>query len=245
MPSYRTSSRCTGDAERETRQDRHLRGGVAAGDIIARVGLGVADALRLGERLLVARAVRHPGEDEVGRAVDDPVDPLDRRRRERLLEHPHDGHGARDRGLEAQPDVVGARGLEQLLAVLGEELLVGGHDVLSRTHRAQQVFARRFESPDQLDEQIGAGQHLLEPPSAARQYAADDGPAPVEALDLVGALLEQLVERPADGAVAEQPDPSRAQRTSRPSRSSKLSRRTTTRASPSRQKRTGGRGTPL
>ena len=173
------------------------------------------------------------------------MDALDRRRRERLLEHPHHGHGAGHRGLEAQPDVVGARGLEQLLAVLGEELLVGGHDVLARTHRAQQIFARRFESPDQLDEQIGARQHLLELPSAARQHAADDGPAPVEALDLLGALLEQLVERPADGAVAEQPDRVRAQRTSRPSRSSKLSRRTTTRASPSWQKTTGGRGTPL
>ena len=134
------------------------------------------------------------------------MDALDRRRRERLLEHPHDGHRARDRGLEAQPDVVRAGGLEQLLAVLGEELLVGGHDVLSRTHRAQQVFARRFESPDQLDEQIGAGQDLLEAPSAARQHAADDGPAAVEALDLVGALLEQLVERPAHGPVTEQPD---------------------------------------
>ena len=42
--------------ERQTRQDRHLGGGVAAGDIVARVGLGVADALRLGERLLVGRA---------------------------------------------------------------------------------------------------------------------------------------------------------------------------------------------
>ena len=58
------------------------------------------------------------------------MDALDRRRRERLLEHPDDGHDAGDRGLEAQLHAVLAGGLEQLLAVLGEQLLVGGHDVL-------------------------------------------------------------------------------------------------------------------
>ena len=44
---------------------------------------------------------------------------------ERFLEHAHDRHGAGDGRLEAQPHVVLARGLEQLLAVLGEQLLVG------------------------------------------------------------------------------------------------------------------------
>ena len=93
-------------AEREAREDRHLRGRVAAADVVAGVGLGVADALRLGERLRVARAAGHLGEDEVGGAVDDPVDALDRRRRERLLEHAHDRHHARDGRLEAQPHTV-------------------------------------------------------------------------------------------------------------------------------------------
>ena len=38
-------------AEREAREDRHLRRGVGAADVVGRVGLGVAQALRLGERL--------------------------------------------------------------------------------------------------------------------------------------------------------------------------------------------------
>ena len=86
------------------------------------------------------------------------------------------------------------------------------------------------------------------------------GRAAVEALDLIGALLEQHRERRADGAVAEQADLERlrvrraAQQPSHTlAASGDIARGqvlealapTTTRASPSRQKITGGRGTPL
>ena len=37
--------------EREPREDRHLGRGVAAVDVLGRVGLGVAEPLRLGQRL--------------------------------------------------------------------------------------------------------------------------------------------------------------------------------------------------
>ena len=53
------------------------------------------------------------------------------------------------------------------------------------------------------------GEDLLEVAAAAREHADDHRPAAVEALDLVGALGEQLVERGADGAVAEQADAKR------------------------------------
>ena len=42
------------------------------------------------------------------------------------------GHHAGDRRLEAQLDAGVAGGLEQLVAVLGDELLVRGHHVASR-----------------------------------------------------------------------------------------------------------------
>ncbi len=98
-----------GGTERQAREDRHLRCRVAAAHIVARVGLGVAAALRLGERLRVGAAAGHLAEDVVGRAVDDPVDALDRGRGERLLQQSHHGHRAGHRGLEAQPHVL-ARG---------------------------------------------------------------------------------------------------------------------------------------
>ena len=66
------------NAERDRAHDRRLVGGVDAGDVEGRVGLGVAEPLRLGERgREVDPLLAHLREDEVGRAVDDPGDPLD------------------------------------------------------------------------------------------------------------------------------------------------------------------------
>ena len=42
--------------EREPRDDRHLRGRIAAVDVVGRIGLGVAEPLGLGQRLIE----RHP-----------------------------------------------------------------------------------------------------------------------------------------------------------------------------------------
>ena len=67
-----------------------------------------------------------------------------------------DRHDAGDRGLEAQLHAVLARARPQLLAVLGEQLLVGGDDVLAGAHRAQHVVARRLEPADQLDDQVAS-----------------------------------------------------------------------------------------
>ena len=175
--------------EREPREDRHLRRGVAAGHVVGRVGLGVAELLRLRERGLVGQpAARHLGEDVVRRAVDDPVDPLDVRRRERLLQHADHRHDAGDRGLEAQLHAVLARARPQLLAVLGEQLLVGGDDVLAGPHRAQHVVARRLDAADQLDDQVGAGEDLVEVAARAGEHAAELRPQPGDRDDRVGAL---------------------------------------------------------
>ena len=160
-------------AEREAREDRHLRRRVPAADVVARVGLGVAAALRLGERLGVGAAAVHLAEDVVGRAVDDPVDPLDRGRRQRLLEHAHHRDGARDGRLEAQPHAVLARGLEQLLPVLGEQLLVRRDDVDAGAHRRQQVLARGLDPAHHLDDDVRLGEDLGEVPARARQHAGD------------------------------------------------------------------------
>ena len=116
------------------------------------------------------------------------------------------------RRLEAQLHAVLARGLEQLLAVLGEQLLVGGHDVPAGAHRGQQVLARRLDAAHQLDDQLGLGEDLLEVSARAREHAADHRRAAVEALDLGCALGEQRGERRADRAVAEQPDAERRER---------------------------------
>ena len=229
-----------GRPEGQARQDRHLGRRVAAVDVLARIGLGVAQPLGLGQRLLVGESARHLGEDEVGGAVDDAVDAIDVGGGERLGQHADDWHHAGHGRLEAQLDAMLAGGAEQLVAVLGQELLVGGDHRAPGAHRAQDVFARGLDTAHQLDDQLGLLEDLLEVAAAAREHAGEQRPAAGELLDMVRALLEQASERSADRAVAEQPDAKgghapRGPRRTRVARPRARCRR--------RRRRPGGRGT--
>ncbi len=235
----------------EPGEDRHLRGGVRPVDVLGRVGLRVAELLGAGEDVVVGRAGRrHLAEDEVGRPVDDPEDPLQRHRGEPLADDPDHRDHAGDRRLEAQLHAGLAGGLEELVAVLGDQLLVRRDDRLAGAQRREDVLARRLEPAHQLDDQVGAGEDLVEVALAAPEDAGDLGPAPGGRRDRRGARLEQLDEGAADGAVAEQPDPDRSgsgralrHRARSGRRGSRGGRRAC--ASPPEQKTTGGRGMPL
>ena len=155
------------------------------------------------------------------------------------------GHDPGDRGLEAELDAVRPRGREELLAVLRDQLLVGGDDVLAGLERAQDVVARRIGAADQLDDDVRAVEDLVEVALRDRRRTpAIRGGAAGNLGDRVGAGLDELGEGAADGSPPQEPDARLAQ-TSRATRSSRVSRRTTTRASPSFAKITGGRGMPL
>ena len=196
--------------ERQPRDDRHLRRRVAPVDVLGRVGLGVPEPLGLGQRLLVGHArPGHLGEDEVRRAVDDPVDAVDRGPRQRLLQHPDHRHDAGHRALEAQLHSLAAGGLPQLLAVLGQELLVGRDHVAAAAHRAQQVVPGRVDPADQLDDQVRVLQQLVERAPAARHHARQLGTQAGDPRDPVRMRGQRLGKRAAHGAVAQQPDPER------------------------------------
>ena len=196
-----------GRVEGQAREDRHLGRGVLAVDVLGRIGLGVAELLGLGQRVVVGGAgLGHAREDEVRRPVDDPVQAVDVRRGERLLEHADDRHHARHRGLEAQLHAVLARRGPQLLAVLGQQLLVGGDNVLAGRHRAQDVVARRIEAAHDLDHEVRQAEDLVEVAPRAREHARERRPQPGDGLDLPRPRLQQLGEGRADGAVAEQAD---------------------------------------
>ena len=202
-----------GGVEGEPREDRHLRGRVLAGHVLGRVGLRVSERLGLRERVRVGGTrARHLGEDEVGGAVHDPVDALDVGRGERLRHHPdrrhHAGHGA----LEAELDPVLARGVEDLLAELREQLLVGRDHVAPGAERAQDVLARGLRAAHQLDHEVAALEQVGEVALAASEHAGHLRPAAGLGLDGVGPRLQQLVERGAHGAVSQQRDPERALR---------------------------------
>ena len=171
---------------------------------------------------------------------------LDVRARERLAHHADDRHHAGHRRLVAKLRAALARGREQLVAVLGEQLLVRGHERLAGLERAQRVLAGRLDAADQLDDRVRGSEDLVERPARAGQHPRQLGPAAGGGLDRVRTLGEQRREGRPHRAVTEQADAERRGRhVSRAARSSYVSRRTTTRASPSLQKITGGRGTPL
>ena len=149
--------------EGEPGEDRHLRRGVGAVDVVARVGLGVAQLLGPRQHLLVGGAGRrHLAEDEVGRAVDDAEDLGDLGDAEALLDHAHDRDHPRHRGLEAELHAGLAGDVEELVAVLGEQLLVGGDDRPAGPQRVEHVVAGRVGAADQLDDQVGALEDLAE-----------------------------------------------------------------------------------
>ena len=137
-------------AERDRREDRGLRRGVEAADVLRRIGLGEAEPLRLGERVAVGAAILHRREDEVRRPVDDAEHAVDVRDDERLAQHlDHRDRGAHG-GLEAQLDAARCRGLEQLGAAPGDELLVRRHDRPSGAQQLENVAARRVDAAHHL-----------------------------------------------------------------------------------------------
>ena len=210
-------------------EDRRLGRGVEALDVGGRVGLGVAERLRLLERVGEAgAALGHPGEDVVGGAVDDAEHPADPVAGQRLAQRPQDRDRPGDRGLVVEVDAVLVGRVEQRRAVLGEQRLVGGDDRGAGLQRGQDQRAGRLDAADDLDDDVdvvpgrqgrGVGG---EQRGVDRQVAAVAGdPAYGDAGQLeraadpggqvVGVRREQPGDLAADGAAAEQRD---AQRTS-------------------------------
>jgi hypothetical protein len=235
-----------GRPEGEPGEDRHLRRGIGTADVIARVRLRIAEILGLLQGLLVGEATPgHLGEDVVGGAVDDPEHLLDRDRAEALLDHADHRNRARDGRLEPKLGTALPRGGDQLLAVLGEQLLVGGHHMATIPQGAGNVVERRVDAADQLDDDLAGRQDLVEVTVLGAQHPGHDRAPPGDLLDHGRSLLEEVAEGTAHGAPAQDADVNVIAHWSLARRSSQVSRRTTTLASPSRQKITGGLGTPL
>ena len=117
----------------------------------------------------------------------------------------------------------GGRDLEQLLADVGEQLLVRGHDRLARLQRGEDQRTRGLDATDHLDDHVdvGIGDHTLgvvgEHARRERDLALlrevlhrdahDLDPHARSARDQVGVGVEQADERGADVAAPEDADP--------------------------------------
>ncbi len=211
-------------AERKRRQDRKLMRGVEAADIEARIGLGITQPLRFLQALLERQLLSlHARQNVIAGAVQDAVDALDRISRETFAQGLDDRDSSRDRGLEGERDVLLLCESCQRDAVLGEQRLVGGDDVLARRKRRfDRGACRPFVATHQLHKQVdlrrarerdGVVEHreLIEidgallariAHGARRHMNAATGPRSQR----IGLPLEQAVGRAADNAEAGDPD---------------------------------------
>ena len=211
--------------ECERGQDRELRRGVGASDVLARIGLGIAELLGLGERSGVALPVaRHRREHEVGGAVDDADQLVDARGGERFLQHAHDRDGGAGRGLVAELRPAAVGGALQLGAMARQQLLVGRDDRDAALEQLAQVPERRLDAAHDLGhdldrrvvadvleairEQSRSGALAL-PRGVADECPHNPHGSARDTLDDVRALAQQAVDGGADGAVSEQADAER------------------------------------
>jgi hypothetical protein len=101
--------------------------------------------------------VAHLGEDEVGRAVDDAGDPLDAVGGQAFAQRLDDRDAAGDGGFEGDHDALVLGSGKDLVAVLGQQGLVGGHHVLAVVDRLQNEFPGDAVATDQLDDDVDLG----------------------------------------------------------------------------------------
>ena len=210
------------DAKGDRGQDGELVGGINALDVEGRIGLGVAQRLRLGQYFRkVAALLTHRGQDEIGGAVDDARHPFDAVAGQPFADRLDDWDAAGHRRLEADHHPGGAGGGENLVAVLGDQRLVGGDDVLAVGQRPQRQAPRRLVAAHQFDDDrdLGIVHHLqrlagqFHPGGVGRRGVqifgggmGDDDFAARAAADFLGVAGQHPSDAPADRAQTEQTD---------------------------------------
>ncbi len=151
------------NAEGQGSEDGELVCRVDAFHVEGGIGLGIAQCLGLLEHVgELTSLVAHLGEDEVAGTVDDAGDPLDVVGRQPFTQRLDDGDATGHRRLEGHGDALALRRLENLIAVGGDERLVGGDHVLAVLDGLEHQLPRRRVASDELhhDVHLGVLHHL-------------------------------------------------------------------------------------
>ncbi len=132
-------------AESQRDQQTEFVRRVVSFDIDGRIRLGQAFGLRVFKRRpKLDAALRHRGENRIAGPVDDSINGALSISRQRFPQRADDRHAAADAGLEADREAVLASLAKNLAAVLREQSLVAGDDVLARRERLHDQLARRL-----------------------------------------------------------------------------------------------------
>ena len=130
---------------------------VAAADIQSGIGLGIALGLGVFQNLGKAAAADfHFGENVIAGAIENALHGVHAMRNQGFAQDADNGNAARHRRLELQLKIFLLRQFRQRLAMLGQQRLVGGHDMLAIFQRRLDELARHaFVAADQFDHHIG------------------------------------------------------------------------------------------
>ena len=133
-------------------------GGVEAADVEGRIGLRIAEPLRLLEAFRERQTLLvHAGEDVVAGAVEDAVDAGDAAAAEPLAQRLDDRDAARDRRLEAERRVMRLGQPGERNAMARQQRLVGGdHAAAEAERRLDRALGRIALPAHQLDEHVDA-----------------------------------------------------------------------------------------
>ncbi len=163
---------------------------VQAFDIQRRIGLGKSGRLGLGQGLCKRDALLGDfGENVVAGAVEDPHHGVDLIGDQRFAQGFDDRHAAAHAGFEGQIHSVFGRGLQNLVAVLGQQRFVGRHHVLALAQRGQdRLFGEAFAAHhfnDDVDFRV-----LQDLARIADENTGPKGDAPIGGLVQVGDIFE-------------------------------------------------------
>src|SRR5690606_16119681 len=127
-------------------------------DIEGGIRLGVAQALRFGEHRVERQAARlHFGKNEVGGAIDDAGNPVDTVGGQAFANRLDDWNAASHGGLEHHHHALAAGSIKDLIAVLGQQRLVGGNHVLALADRLHDPLTGCGFAADEFHHDIDIG----------------------------------------------------------------------------------------
>ena len=201
-------------AEGQRGENGQLGARVEAIDIVAGIGLGVSQPLRLGEHGFERRAVLlHLGEDVVAGAVEDAVERHHAVAGDAFPQHGVDGNPARHAGLHGDVGAGLDGALPDFRAAQRHQFLIGGDDRLLRGDGGIDDLGGDGGAADQFDHDIQARMFDQPPPVVGLENRSQrfgnllgidqqvaDGPDPqmkpeLES-DLIGVLRQNLAACP-------------------------------------------------
>ncbi len=122
-------SRLQSNAKRLVANDRQLAGDIDAAEVIAGIGFGQPARLGAPHRIREARTLSHAVEYEVAGSIEDARNAAERALISQSSHRLQNRNSATDRSRESKLDLLGSRQGRQLCSLLGDDGLVGSHDV--------------------------------------------------------------------------------------------------------------------